>query len=157
MCPPYGWAKKNQRCQQSVPLNRGTNRSVMGALTLSGLVAIDSTLGAVRRERFEAFLQHHVLPVVAPGTVLVLDNARIHHGGNLEQIVSSFGCSLLYLPPYSPELNPIELAWGYLKHLVRGQCPRTDRAREECIEQMAGRIPCPHPQAWFRKCGYYQS
>lgn len=157
MCLAYGWAPKNQRCQQYVPLNRGTNRSVLGAFTLSGLVAIDSTLGAVRRDRFEAFLRHHVLPVVAPGTVLVLDNARIHHGGNLEQLVSMFGCSLLYLPPYSPEWNPIELAWGYLKHLVRGQGPRTDRAREECLEQMAGSIPCHHSEAWFRKCRYNQA
>ncbi len=128
-----------------------------GAFTLSGLIALDSTLGAVRRAGFEAFLLHHVLPIVAPGTVLVLDNARIHHGGNIEQIVIRAGCWLLYLPAYSPDLNPIELAWGYLKHLVRGQEPRTERAREESIAQMAGRIPCQHPEAWFRKCGYNQS
>jgi transposase len=137
-----------------VPLNRGTNCSVIGAFSLSGMVASDSVLGAVRRTRFESFLRHHVLPAVLPGTVLILDNARIHHGGQIEEIVRSFGCSLLYLPPYSPDLSPIELAWSYVKHLVRASAPREDQAREEAIESAICRISARQARAWFRKCGH---
>lgn len=115
---------------------------MIGAFNLSGMVAMTSVLGAVRREGFESFLRHHVLPAVTPGTVLVLDNARIHHGGDIESIVSSFGCSLLYLPPYSPDLSPIELAWSYMKHRIRGIGPRDDATREAAIEDMLGRVSC---------------
>jgi len=153
----YGWSAKSERCYQYVPFNRGTNRSVIGAFTLSGMVACQSLLGAVRRDRFESFLRHHVLPAVVPGTVLVLDNARIHHGGDIKEIVSAFGCSVLYLPPYSPDFSPIELAWSYVKHIVRGVGPREDHLREEAIERAVALIPISHAIAWFRKCGYDQS
>lgn len=157
MCLGYGWAKKQERCFQSVPCNRGINRSVIGAFTLSGMVALDSVLGAVKRDRFETFLRHHLLPVLVPGTVLVLDNARIHHGGNIESLVSSFGCSLLYLPPYSPDFSPIELAWSFMKHLVRGESPCSDVSREDAVERAAGRISSSNAIGWFRKCGHDQS
>ena len=68
----------------------------------NGMRALWQKLGAVTRPEFEAFLREHLLPVLECGSVLVLDNARIHHGGQIAQLVEEAGCSLLYLPPYSP-------------------------------------------------------
>ena len=114
----YGWGPAKERLVEAVPSQRGKNLSVLcgasatvGALDAQGMVAITSKEGAIKRVDLETFLREDLLPPLLPGSVLVLDNARIHRvargatdhqGGNIEKIVSEAGCSLLYLPPYSP-------------------------------------------------------
>ena len=90
-------------------------------------------------------------------SVLVLDNARIHHGGQIEALVQKAGCSLLYLPAYSPDFSPIELAWSWVKSRVRGAGPRDDATRETEITQALEALPVEHAGAWFGKCGYLQT
>ncbi len=102
----------------------------------------------------EAFLREDLLPRLLPGSVLVLDNARIHHGGDINKIVSEAGCSVLYLPPYSPDFSPIELAWGWCKRLVRRLCPRDEASRAAAIQQAIAALPAEFAPSWFRKCGY---
>jgi len=114
-------------------------------------------LGAIKRVDMEEFLQQLLLPGLPADSVLVLDNARIHHGGQIETLVQGAGCSLLYLPPYSPDFSPIELAWSWLKNRVRCAGPRDDAAREREITQALASLPMEHAGAWFRKCGYHQT
>jgi transposase len=83
-----------------------------------------------------------------------LDNARIHHGGDIETIVSEAGCSLLYLPPYSPDFSPIELAWGWIKHFVRDLCPRDEASRAAALQAAVAALPAEFAPGWFQKCGY---
>jgi len=155
----YGWVVGGGRCLEVVPLTKGANRSVLGAFSLpspqcpNGMRALWQKLGAWNRECFEAFLSDGLLPLLKPGSVLVLDNARFHHGGQIEALVENAGCSLLNLPPYSPDLNPIELAWSWIKHYVRTLAPRDDGARERDIQ--AARQALPHQAArnWFQHCG----
>lgn len=154
----YGWTVGGGRCLEAVPFNKGINRSVLGALSLptpdcpTGMRAIWQKLGAWTRETFEAFLQDGLLPLLEPGSVLVLDNARIHHGGHIAQYVEKAGCSLLYLPPYSPDFNPIEMAWSWIKNKVRVLAPRNDIDREQAIHQAALSIPTQAATAWFKHC-----
>ena len=110
----YGWGPMKERLVEAVPAQRGVNLSVLGAFGAQGMVAITRKQGAMKRVDVEAFLREDLLPRLLPGSVLVLDNARIHHGGDIEneKMVLEAGCSLLYLPPYSPDFSPIELAWG---------------------------------------------
>ena len=77
----YGWASSSERCVESVPLARGQNRSLVGGFSLSGMVASLQKVGSIKRVDFETFLSEHLLPVLPTGSVLVLDNARSHHGG----------------------------------------------------------------------------
>lgn len=84
---------------EPIPAQRGKNLSVLGAFDGQGMIVRRSKLGAMKRVDFEAFLRRDLLPRLLPGSVLVLDNARIHHGGAIEKIVPGAGCSLLYLPP----------------------------------------------------------
>lgn len=139
---------------ESVPTRRGKNRSVLGALCVSGMVASSHQLGAIKRADFEAFLRERLLPLLPAGSVLVLDNARSHHGGEIASLVGAAGCSLLYLPPYSPDFNPIELAWSWIKSRVRPEKPREDEARQRAIDQAVAAMPNCHAEAWFRRCGY---
>ena len=94
----FGWGPAKERLVEAVPARRGVNLSVLGAFDLEGMVAITSKEGAMKRVDVETFLREELLPRLLPGSVLVLDNARIHHGGDIEKIVSEAGCSLWYLP-----------------------------------------------------------
>jgi transposase len=137
----YGWAPRSERLFEAVPFNRGKNLSVIGALDLEGMLCTRNKSGAVKREDVETFLSEDVLPWLLPGSVIVLDNARIHHGGKIQQIVEAAGCSVLYLPPYSPDFSPIEPAWGWIKRRVRQRCPRDDKSRVVAIEESVAALP----------------
>jgi transposase len=112
--------------------------------------------GALKRVDVEAFLEGELLPRLLPGAVLVLDNARIHHGGRIHEIVSAAGCSVLYLPPYSPDFNPIELAWSWVKSFVRRLAPRDQASRLAAIGAAVAALPDAFAPGWFRKCGLAQ-
>ena len=105
----YGWAARSERLFEAVPFNRGKNLWALGASEIEGMLCRRHKEGATRREDVEAFLSEDVLPRLLPGSVLVLDNARIHRGGKIQEIVEGAGCSVLYLPPYSPEFSPLDL------------------------------------------------
>ena len=162
----YGWSLKHERCIEAVPFQRGRNLSVLGAFSLpeaqaeaeaqacpNGIRALFQKLGAIKREDFEEFLREQLLPVIDTGSVLVLDNARIHHGGQIAQIVEAAGCSLLYLLPYSPDFSPIELVWSWIKNQVRATAPRDDQERQKMIAAAATDLPAAAAPGWFRKCG----
>ena len=159
----YGWVVGGGRCVERVPFERGSNRSVLGAFSLptpdclTGMRALWQKLGAWTRATFEAFLQDGLLPLLERGSVLVLDNASIHRGGEIEKLVKAAGCSLLYLPPYSPDLNPLELAWSLIKARVRAEALRDDGHRQNAITEAAKQLPPSAPTAWFRHCGLSQS
>ena len=107
----------------------------------------------MKRADVEAFLREDVLPWLLAGSVIVLDNARIHHGGQIEAMVTQAGCRLLYLPPYSPDFSPIEPAWGWIKSRVRQRCPRDSTSRVAAIEQSVAALPPAFAPNWFRNCG----
>lgn len=155
----YGWASAGVRCVEEVPFVRGKNLSVVGAFSLpsphneSGLWALWHVEGAWKAWSFELFLKEMVLPRLAAGSVLVLDNARIHKGQELRATVEAAGCSLLYLPPYSPDFNPIELLWSWLKNAVRAVAPRTDWQRIRAIRDTEKQLTPQNAAAWFHHCG----
>ena len=107
----------------------------------------------MKRLDVEAFLEWDLLPRLLPGAVLVLDNARIHHGGRIQEIVTAAGCSVLYLPPYSPDFNPIELAWSWVKQFVRRLSPRDRESRLAAIGSAFDSLPDAFAPNWFKKCG----
>ena len=84
-----------------------------------GLFAPMTFDGSCNRSVLEKWLEEVLLPQLSPGKVLVLDNASFHKGGRIRELVEGAGCELLYLPPYSPDLNPIEQCWGWIKARVR--------------------------------------
>ena len=149
----YGWAFRKERLVEAVPLNRGKNQSVLGAFGKDGMVATTRKIGAMKRVDVERFLED-LLPKLPPGSVLVLDNAKIHKGGRIAEIVANSGCSLLYLSPYSPDFSPIELAWSWIKQQVRRLCPRDEETRQKVVKNTLDALPKEFTEAWFRKCGY---
>ncbi|KAJ3536464.1 hypothetical protein NMY22_g6034 [Coprinellus aureogranulatus] len=119
----YGRSRKGRRATQEQPFVRGRRVSVTGFLTLDGIVAKTAVEGSMTRELYLQFLENTVLPQCSPypgpRSVLVMDNARIHHGDEILELCDRFGVRIEYLPPYSPDLNPIEEAFSKIKHFLR--------------------------------------
>lgn len=152
----YGWGKKGEPLVEAVPAKRGKNLSVLGAFDVLGMVATTSRLGAMTRPDFEKFLSKELLPRLLPGSVLVLDNASIHKGGKIARLVEKAECRLLYLPAYSPDFNPIEMAWAWIKRQLRKGGPRDEAARQQAVKEAIAALPETLAPACFRHCSYLQ-
>lgn len=152
----YGWGKKGEPLIEAVPTKRGKNLSVLGAFDIIGMISTTSKLGAMKRIDFEKFLRVELLPRLMAGSVLVVDNASIHKGGKIASLVAKAGCHMLYLPPYSPDFNPIELVWAVVKRSIRKQGPREDATRLEAVRKALETIPKSFATACFRHCNYLQ-
>lgn len=148
----YGWAPKEQRLVEAVPFQRGVNLSVLGAIGHQGMLCTCQKSGAMKRVDFESFLEFDLLPRLEVGSVLIFDNARIHHGGRIQEIVEAAGYRILYLPAYSPDFNPIELAWSWIKRFVRRVRPRDLASRLEAIQSGVVSLPGEFAPKWFKKC-----
>lgn len=146
----YGWSARGERLFEQIPFQRGTNFSVLEAFGLGGMVASFPKEGAIKRVDLESFLERDLLARLESDSVLVLDNARAHHGGRITQIVEASGCSVLYLPPYSPDLNPIELAWGWIKRFVRRLSPHDAVSRLGAIQSAIASLSQEFGISWFR-------
>jgi hypothetical protein len=113
LSPLYGWAKKGARAHCSVPRNRGANTTLLSSMSVDGMGQSLAVGGATNREVFEAYVQRILAPTLRKptlrkGQVIVMDNLTAHKGERVRELIEQRGCELLYLPSYSPDLNPIE-------------------------------------------------
>ena len=151
----YGWAPKAKRALSSAPKNRGRNTTILGALSANGWQVGMTIEGAADRLTFEVFIEHYLLPTLTPGHIIVLDNLSIHKGQKVRELVEAAGCSLLFLPTYSPDFNPIEMAWSKLKTFLRKVAARTRDELEQAIGQGLDTISPKDANNWCRHCGYH--
>ncbi len=130
MARRYARAPRGVRAYGRRPGARGKNVTVIGAVSLNkGFHAVRTYLGSMNGPRFIQWLKNVLLPTMEPGQTLVLDNLRVHHIAEVREHVESINCHLLYLPPYSPDMNPIELAWSKLKNYLRKRSERLSTSR----------------------------
>ena len=137
-CRRYGRAPAGKRVNQVVPLRTGPNVTLIAALTPAGLGALLHVDGAANGAVFAAYLDQVPGPTLSAGAVVVLDNCPIHQGDELAEIVGRHGARLLYLPPYSPDFNPIEQAFGKLKTWLRTAQARTRDVLETALRRPPG-------------------
>ena len=114
LTPLYAWAPRGERARGVVPRNRGQNLTLVAALTAAGCEAAMTIGGAVDAVAFAAYVREILVPTLRPGQIVILDNLSVHKGAAIRALVEGAGCTLLFLPPYSPDFNPIELAFGKL-------------------------------------------
>lgn len=154
MTRTYGRAPIGERVHDYVPRNRGTVTTMIGALTLTGLVAMMTIEGATDADVFETFVEKCLVPVLHEGSVVVLDNVGAHRTPRVRDLVESVGAQLVFLPPYSPDFNPIEECWSKVKEFIRSIKPRS-RAALDFVVGMAMREVTPSDaQGWFGHAGY---
>ncbi|MEI2583756.1 IS630 family transposase [Scytonema sp. PRP1] len=126
----YGWNEKGERFHALKSGRRSGRVNMIAALCNQNLIAPFTVEGACNRTVFETWLEACLLPILEPGQVLVMDNATFHKGGRIQQLIQDAGCELLYLPPYSPDLNKIEKCWSWLKSRIRKKLDQFDCLRD---------------------------
>ncbi len=129
LSPLYGWSRVGERLCVKAPKNWGKNLTLLSSMSMEGMGASVVVEGATTRVVFEAYgVEQALAPSLRPGQVVVMDNLTAHKGERVRELVEARGCELLYLAPYSPDLNPIEEAFS---KVTRGSCggPRHAPAR----------------------------
>lgn len=149
-------APKGERAYGRVPRNRGKNTTLIVAITLEGAIGAPMTVeGGTNKEVFETYLEHFLVPELEAGQVVVMDNLQAHRPERVRELIEDRGAYLVYLPTYSPDLNPIEEAFSKIKQLVRKTGART---REALVEAIARALEAVTPQdaiGWFADSGYW--
>jgi transposase len=125
MARRYGWAPRGERCRLAAPSGHYKTTTVTAALRASGLCATALFDGATNGTRFRSYVTETLIPVLHPGDTVVMDNLQAHKVAGVREAIEAAGARLLYLPPYSPDLNPIEQAFAKLKALLRSAAART--------------------------------
>jgi transposase len=146
----YARAPRGVRVPEVTPEGNRKILTILGAMSLRGMIATMTIEAATDAEIFLAYLDHVLCPALRPGDVVVMDNLSSHKVPGVRERIEAAGAELLYLPPYSPDLNPIEKAWAKLKHLLRTAKARTAEALEQAVAQLLPEIRPQDAQAWFR-------
>jgi transposase len=149
----YGRAPRGERVVGSVPQNYGQNVTVWAALGPQGLQAMMTVEGATDAEVFRADVKHGLGPTLAPGDIVVLDNLGAHKAVGIQQMLARRRVRLLYLPPDSPDLSPIEPCWSKVKTGLRTAKARTREALETALGQDLATVTAVDAHHWFRHCG----
>jgi DDE superfamily endonuclease len=103
----YAWAPKGERAHRSVPRNRGPNMTLLASMSSEGMGPCLAVVGSTTAAVFEAYVEKVLAPSVQSGQIVVMDNLTVHEGERIKELIEERGCELLYLPPYSPDFNPI--------------------------------------------------
>jgi transposase len=136
------------------PMNWGKNLTLLGAIRLSGWVQMSAQFNTANRERFLRWLTRRLLPRLNKGDVLIMDNLPAHKSPQVTKSCAAHGVRLLYLPPYSPDLNPIEPGWALQKQYVRKCAPRHPSALVRVARRARYRVTPSHARNWFKHSGY---
>jgi transposase len=128
--------------------------TLLASITAKGAGPCLAVEGATTREVLEAYLERVLAPSLRPGQVVLMDNLSAHKGGRVREIVESAQCELSYLPPYSPDLNPIEQAFSKVKGLLRKSEARTSEALVGAMGRALAAVTASDARGFFGHCGY---
>jgi transposase len=150
----YGRAPKGERVPGAVPLGHWAVTTLIGALALDGVRASFTVDAATDADIFQVFVEQVLRPALRPGDVVIWDNLPAHKTPSLKIIIESAQATLLPLPPYSPDFNPIEQCWSKVKEFLRAAEARTTETLEQAITQAFASITPADACGWFQHCGY---
>jgi len=136
---------------------RGQKTTVIGAMTQSQWLAKRTLTGSMKTDDFFTFIQEDLLPLLKPHHVLILDNLCIHKHPKILHLLESAEVTVLFLPPYSPEFNPIEMLWSKVKSMLRFFIPRSSLEIPPLLEIIQSLIPTSFFKNWVTKCCYCSS
>jgi transposase len=150
----YAWSRRAERARYSVPRNRGKNTTLLASMTLEGMGPTLAVEGSTTAAVFEAYVEQVLAPTLRAGQVVVMDNLSAHKGKRVRELVEARGCELLYLPPYSPDFNPIEESFAKIKGLLRKAEARTRQALVEAMGAAISAVTATDARGFFEHCGY---
>jgi putative transposase len=154
MAPLRGWAPRGQRLKAKVPHGRWKTMTFLAALRHDRLEAPWLIDGPINGERFRLYVEKVLVPTLKPGDIVILDNLGSHRGKAVRRAIRSAGAKLLFLPKYSPDLNPIEMLFSKLKHLLRKAAERNADAVCNAIGQILDSLTARECRNYFAQAGY---
>jgi transposase len=154
MTRTHGRAAAGERVVGAVPGGHWKVTSVIAAIGVTGVTAAASVGQAVDADMFRAYVDYVLVPTLSAGDVVVMDNLSSHKVAGVREAIESAGARLVYLPPYSPDLNPIEKAWSKVKKLLRDAAARTQEALDAAITAALAAVTEDDAKAYFESCGY---
>jgi transposase len=154
MARRYGRGPKGARVHGDVPLRGWQVTTLLGALALDGVRALRTVEAATDTDVFQAFVEQVLGPALRPGDVVVWDNLAPHKDPEVEARVRQAGATVLRLPPYSPDFNPIESCWSKVKTRLRGAAARSKDALDTAIQDAWQAVTPQDARGWFTLCGY---
>ena len=146
----YARCAGGARIHETTPDGRWKILTILGAISTRGMIATMTIEAATDREIFLAYLDEVLCPKLRLGDVVVMDNLSSHKVNGVRERIEAVGATLLYLPPYSPDLSPIEKAWAKLKQLLRAAKARTKEALDQAIAELLPLLTAEDARAWFR-------
>lgn len=150
----YGRAKGGLRSVGTAPAGRWWTTTMISSLRLDGSTACLVVDGATNTEVFRVYVEQVLVPTLREGDIVVMDNLGAHKNKNTLAMIESAGAEVRFLPPYSPDLNPIEKMWSKVKSFLRSAKARTKDALFNAISEALGCVTASDAQGWFKECGY---
>lgn len=150
----HGRCPRGERLVMAVPHGHWKTTTFVAALRADGMVAPVVIDGAVTGDLFVAYVEPPLVPALRPGDVVVMDNLACHKRAGVRRAIEAAGCELRLLPPYSPDLNPIERAFSKLKSRLRAAAKRTIREVEDLLGELSATFAAPECHNYLRSCGY---
>jgi transposase len=154
LAPLWAWSPKGRRAYCSVPRNRGKNTTVLSSMTIEGMGPSLTVEGATTAAVFETYVERVLSPMLRAGQIVVMDNLTAHKGERVRDLIEERGCKLMYLPPYSPDFNPIEEAFAKIKGILRKAKARSREALIEAIGEAISALSARDARGFFEHCGY---
>lgn len=154
MARRYGRGKGGQRVVDHAQLNTPKSTTILSSIRLDGELAFTTFQGGTTGDKFLAYLKDVLVPSLRPGDIVVMDNLRTHHIQAVSELLHSVGAQVLYLPAYSPDLNPIEKLWSKVKAVLRKLRARSPGALDAAIRCALDLVSADDCAAWFRCAGY---
>jgi transposase len=155
LAPVHAWAPRGERARCSVPRNRGKNTTLLASMTSEGVGPCVAVVGSTTAAVFEAYVERALAPALRSRQVVVMDNLGAHKKGErVRELIEGRGCEVLFLPPYSPDLNPIEEAFSKVKALLRQAGARTREALIEAMGRALDAVTTKDTRGFFEHCGY---
>jgi transposase len=150
----YGRAPSGERLVELVPFGHWKTTTFLAGLRTSGLTAPLVVDGAITGDLFEAYVRQHLIPMLRAGDIVIMDNLLCHKRAGVQQALAQAGCTAVYLPPYSPDYNPIEQVFAKLKALLRKNPERTMAGLWDRLGRHLDDFSAAECRNYFRHCGY---
>ncbi len=150
----YGRAAPGERVVDNAPQNYGENITMLATLSLDGIAAPMTVAGAVDGIVFKTYVEKVLAPTLLKGDIVIMDNLGAHKVAGVGELIEARGARVIYLPPYSPDLNPIEKCWSKIKTYLRAAKARTREALEQALKEVLLTISEKDARGWFASCGY---
>jgi transposase len=154
LAPIYARAPRGARAYGKAPKNWGNNVSLICAIDSAGVKTSMSVEGAVDSKVFESYIEHFLTPTLERGQIVVMDNLSVHKSKRVERLIEETGATLLFLPPYSPDMNPIEEAFSKVKGILRKVQARTQEALVEATGRALTALTPEDIRGFYTDCGY---